>query len=194
MPGIENMGSTSNESSSTIRLEFAMDADMDLVGIHLRDRLDQVRADLPEDLDYIGIKSFDTEDIPALEYTVSWLGEDPEDLISVYNQRLLPRLQRLDGVASVELRGLQQKDLLVEVDQRAMTAHKLDFRTINRALRRNNINISAGYVTDGDRRFAVRSVGEFETVDQIRNLPIRPNLTLSRCRIGYLRLSSRSSI
>ena len=179
MPGIENMGSTSNESSSTIRLEFAMDADMDLVGIHLRDRLDQVRADLPDDVDYIGIKSFDTEDIPALEYTVSWLGEDPEDLIAVYSQRLLPRLQRLDGVASVELRGLQQKDLLVEVDQRAMTAHKLDFRTINRALRRNNINISAGYVTDGDRRFAVRSVGEFETVDQIRNLPIRPNLTLS---------------
>ena len=96
----------------------------------------------------------------------------------MFNQIILPRVQRLEGVANVELQGLREKDLLVEVDQNALTAYKLDFRTINRALNSNNINISAGYVTEGGKRLAVRSMGEFETIDQIRDLPIRPNLTL----------------
>ena len=178
MSGIEGISSSSSGSSARIGMEFAMDADMDLVGVHIRDRLDQVRADLPEDVDRIDIRSFDTEDFPVLEYSLTWLGENERELVNLYNQTILPRLQRLDGVASVELEGLRQKDLLVEVDQKALTAYKLDFRTINRALNSNNINISAGYVTEGGKRLAVRSVGEFETIDQIRDLPIRPNLAL----------------
>ncbi|MDP6039271.1 MAG: efflux RND transporter permease subunit, partial [Candidatus Latescibacteria bacterium] len=178
MSGIESMSSSSSGSSSSIRMEFSMGADMDLVGIQIRDRLDQVRADLPDDVDRIDIRSFDTEDFPVLEYSLTWLGEDDQELVNAYNQVILPRLQRLQGVAGVELEGLRQKDLLVEVDQKAMAAYRLDFRTINRALNNNNINVSAGYVTEGGKRLAVRSMGEFETVDQIRDLPLRANLTL----------------
>jgi HAE1 family hydrophobic/amphiphilic exporter-1 len=178
MSGVESISSSSSGSSARVGLEFAMDADMDIVGVHIRDRIDQVRADLPADVDRIDIRSFDTEDFPILEYSLTWLGENNQELVNVFNQIILPRVQRLDGVANVALEGLREKDLLIEVDQKAMAAYKMDFRTINRALNSNNINVSAGYVTEGSKRFAVRSMGEFETVDQIRDLPIRPNLIL----------------
>ena len=178
MSGVESISSSSSGSSARVGLEFAMDADMDIVGVHIRDRIDQVRADLPADVDRIDIRSFDTEDFPILEYSLTWLGENNQELVNVFNQIILPRVQRLEGVANVELEGLREKDLLIEVDQKAMAAYKMDFRTINRALNSNNINVSAGYVTEGSKRFAVRSMGEFETVDQIRDLPIRPNLIL----------------
>ena len=178
MSGIESMSSRSSGSNARVSLEFAMDADMDLIGVHTRDRIDQIRADLPPDVDRIDVRSFDTEDFPILEYSLSWLGEDTQELVNVYNQTILPRIQRIEGVANVALEGLEEKDLLVEVDQKAMTAYKLDFRAINRALGNNNVNVSAGYVEEGGKRLAVRSIGEFETIDQIRALPIRPNLTL----------------
>ena len=178
LSGVESISSSSSGSSARVGMEFAMDADMDIIGVHIRDRLDQVRADLPADVDRIDIRSFDTEDFPVLEYSLTWLGENNQELVNVYNQMILPRIQRLEGVANVVLEGLMEKDLLIEVDQKAMVAYKMDFRTINRALNNNNINVSAGYVTEGNKRLAVRSMGEFETVDQIRELPIRPNLTL----------------
>ena len=178
LSGVESISSSSSGSSARVGMEFAMDADMDIISVHIRDRLDQVRADLPADVDRIDIRSFDTEDFPVLEYSLTWLGENNQELVNVYNQLILPRVQRLEGVANVVLEGLREKDLLIEVDQKAMAAYKLDFRTINRALNNNNINVSAGYVTEGNKRLAVRSMGEFETVDQIRDLPIRPNLTL----------------
>ena len=119
-----------------------MDADMDIISVHIRDRLDQVRADLPADVDRIDIRSFDTEDFPVLEYSLTWLGENNQELVNVYNQLILPRVQRLEGVANVVLEGLREKDLLIEVDQKAMAAYKLDFRTINRALNRQQISMS----------------------------------------------------
>ncbi|MDP6040421.1 MAG: efflux RND transporter permease subunit, partial [Candidatus Latescibacteria bacterium] len=195
MAGIESIGSTSSESSSTVRIEFPMGADMNLVGIHLRDRIDQVRSDLPEDIRPPIIKTFSTDNIPVYEASLSLPGQPKEALKELYEKIVYPRLLRLKGVADVSMKGSDRKQLIVEVDQKALLAHKIDLRTINRSLSRNNVNISAGYVTDGGKRIAVRSVGEFDAVDQIRQLPIRHDLVLediATVTYGYPNMRGRN--
>jgi HAE1 family hydrophobic/amphiphilic exporter-1 len=175
---VKGISSTASGSSARIRLEFDMKADMDLVAVHVRDRLDQVRNLLPDDVNRIEIRRWNSEDFPILEYSLTWAGENNNDLVDVYNQMILPRIQRLEGVGNVNLQGLDEKVLLVNVDQNKLSSHNLDFRTINRSLRTNNANISAGFVADGDRRLPVRAIGEYEEMDQIGAQPLRGDIQL----------------
>ncbi|MFT5365070.1 MAG: HAE1 family hydrophobic/amphiphilic exporter-1 [Candidatus Latescibacterota bacterium] len=200
---VKGISSTASGSSARIRLEFDMKADMDLVAVHVRDRLDQVRNLLPDDVDRIEIRRWNSEDFPILEYSLTWGGDNENDLVDVYNQMILPRVQRLEGVGNVTLQGLEEKVLLVNVDQNKLSSHNLDFRTINRALRNNNANISAGFVADGDRRLPVRAIGEYQEMDQIGAQPLRANIQLNDIadvsydypeRKSFERLDGRESI
>ncbi len=178
---VKSISSNSYDSRSSVSLEFDYGVDMDLMAVQVRDRLDQARRDLPADVERVDIRRWSTDDLAILYYTLTWLGEDEAELADVYEQTVLPRLQRLEGVGSVDMRGIDEKALLVEVDQNLLNAHGLDIRSLNWAIRNNNVNVSAGYVQDADKRFAVRSIGEFEQVNQIRDLPVRNGI-----RIGDL--------
>ena len=175
---VKSINSRSYDSRASIRLEFDFGTDMDMMSVHMRDRIDQVRNRLPDDLEQIDIRRWNTDDWPIIRYTLTWLGGDQTELAGVYKHLILPRLQRLEGVGNVEVRGLDEKVLLVNVDQNLMNAHNMDIRALNWAIRSNNVNISAGYVEDADRRLAVRSLGEFEKVSEIRQLPLRNGLVL----------------
>lgn len=176
LTNVKGLSSSSYGSRSSIRIEFDLDVDMDLASVHVRDRLDQVRNDLPDDVERIEIRRWNTEDWPILEYSVAWDGDDPEELVSLYKQVISPRLQRLEGVGSVEIEGMAERALLVEVDQNLLNTHGLDIRRLNNAIRGNNRNTSAGYVRDGGKRVAVRAIGEFGRVDEIRRLPLEDNI------------------
>ncbi|MCZ6633804.1 MAG: efflux RND transporter permease subunit [bacterium] len=178
LPGIKSIGSSSYGTRCYVRVEFGVNTDFDMVAVQVRDRIDQARALLPDDVERIEIRRYSGDDRPILEYSMTWLGEDPDELARVYHNTLLPRLQRIQGVGSVEIDGLEEKVLLVDVNQNLLNSYNLDIRTINRALRNNNSNVSAGYVNDAERRLSVRTIGEFEEVDQIRKLPLTPTLDL----------------
>ncbi len=178
LSSVKAISSSSSNTGSRIRLEFDMKADMDLASVHIRDRLDQVSPLLPDDITRIEIMRWNSEDWPIIEYSLTWLGENPAELITVYQQTILPRMQRIEGVGNVNIHGIDEKALLVNVDQNQLTSHNLDFRSINRAIGSNNTNTSAGYVEDGNRRLAVRAMGEFVNVDQISNQPLQPNIAL----------------
>ena len=174
IPGIESLRARSYDSRGYVFMEFDYGSDMDLKSIQVRDRVDQVRGRLPEDLERIEMRRWDSADWEILDYNMIWLGDDQSELVTVYKNTILPRLQRIPGVGNVEMEGADERILRVDVDKNRLHAHGLDIRTLNRTIRFNNINISGGYVTEGNKRLAVRAVGEFENVDQIRDLTL-PN-------------------
>ncbi|MDA0747163.1 MAG: efflux RND transporter permease subunit, partial [bacterium] len=178
LPGVKSISSRSYDSRGWVRLEFEYGTDMDLKSIQVRDRLDQVRNLLPDDLERIETRRWSTDDWEILDYRVTWLGNDQSELLSVYKNTILPRLQRLQGVGNVEIEGVDEKALLVEVDQGRLNAHNLDIRSLNRVIRTNNINISAGQIEDAGRRLSVRVLGEFDRIDQIRQLSLRNDIKL----------------
>jgi len=178
LPSLKSISTRSYGTSSRISLEFDHGTDMDLMFVHVRDRIDQVRGQLPDDLEQIDIYRWNSQDWPILTYTLTWKGDDTEALASIYEDVIYPRLQRINGVGAVEVEGLDEKALLVEVDQDLMNSYRMDIRSLNWAIRSNNINHSAGHVEDAGRRLSVRTVGEFERVEQIRTLPIRGNIQL----------------
>ena len=168
---LERLTSTSSANNSNVALEFEDGVDMDLAAMEVRNRLDLVWAKLPADVERINIRRWQTSDMPTLNFNVSWSRSD-EELYDLVEYQIIPRLQRIDGVANVDVRGMDQKKVLVELDQDLMRAHQIDAFNLLQSLRSNNQNLSAGYVFDADKKYNLRVIGEFKSLDEISRVPI----------------------
>ncbi|MDP6776876.1 MAG: efflux RND transporter permease subunit, partial [Candidatus Latescibacteria bacterium] len=80
---VKSISSRSYSSRCWVRLEFGFGTDMDLMSIHVRDRLDQIRNDLPDDLERIRIRRWSTDNWPIVDYRLTWLGEDDSELLAL---------------------------------------------------------------------------------------------------------------
>lgn len=169
--GIESVSSTSSASSARIRAQFVIGTDMDLAAAEIRDRIDRIRADLPEGVGRIRVSNFFTSDIPILQFSVATGGSRVE-LERLTEDLIVPRLLRLAGVADVEVRGLQAEQVMIDLDPQAMAALGVSVGELTRSLRANNVDLAGGYLIDGGRRYFVRSVGSFTDLDEIAALPL----------------------
>jgi HAE1 family hydrophobic/amphiphilic exporter-1 len=170
--GVTRLTARASSSSASIDLEFVQDTDMDLAAVEVRDRVDRVRNLLPDDLERIYIRRFQSSDIPVLRMNLSaaW---DEERLYRFVEDVLRRRLERLEGVANVDIWGLQVPELQVSLLPSRMTAHGVDVRDVVTALQTGNVSLSGGYIREGSRKLLVRAVGELDNVEQIRKLPLR---------------------
>lgn len=171
LSNLKSMESTSGSDDARVRIEFETGTDMDLASMEVRDRIDQVRGDLPADVDRIRIRRWNPSDSPIYNFSIAW-GGDPAEFYNIVTKIIQPRIQRVEGVANVELSGMDEKQLLVQVDQEKMQSHNLDLFNLSQTLTQNNITLAAGTVTEGGRKYAVRAVGEYRSSDDIANLPI----------------------
>ena len=171
---LKKVTSTSSGNSSSVRLEFEIGTDMDLASMEVRDRIDQVRSELPDDVGRIRVRRFQTTDRPIMNYSLAWQGSQSE-LNNITQNIIVPRLLRIDGVADVDIQGLRSKEITVELNSDLMESHGVGIDDINRSLSRNNINTSGGFIIDGGRKYLVRSIGEFQNIDEISLLPVSGN-------------------
>jgi len=171
LDGLERLESTSSNSGSSISIEFKEGMDMDMASLEVRDRIDQVRNTLPDDVERVEIRRWQTTDFPILRFSVGWSG-DRDSLFQVTQDVLIRRLERVDGVANVDLRGVEEKQIIITLNDRALQAYGVDVFNLSNILRNNNTNLSGGYVLEGDKKYTLRTVGELTTAEEISNLPI----------------------
>ena len=169
---LETISSTSSAEESNVRLEFISGTDMGLASVEVRDRLDRVRPQLPDDVDRIFIRRWQSTDFPVMQFSLSWEGPTDE-LYDIVNKIIVPRVQRIDGVANVDIGGLEERQVLVELDLERMRAHHIDVYDLSRSLRTNNVNMAGGWVIDAERKYTVRTLGEFQSIDEIAQVPIQ---------------------
>ena len=177
LSNMTSMESTSSSDNARIRIEFETGTDMDIRAMEVRDRIDQVRGELPDDVERIRIRRWNPSDMPVYNFSVAW-GGDPAEFYNIVTKVIQPQIQRVDGVANVEISGMIEKQLLVHVDNEKIQSHNLDLFNLSQVLVQNNITMTAGTVTDGGRKYAVRSLNEYRAAADVASLPI-PGTTLS---------------
>jgi len=170
--GVDRLRANASSSSGSVSLSFVDGTDMDLAAVEVRDRIERIRHLLPEDLRRVDIRRFQSTDVPILQFQLS-ASRARDELYVFVEQVVQRRLERLEGVAQVEIRGIKTRELQVQIDPARLRAHGLDIRDLGNALRANNVNLSGGFVTEGSRKLLVRTVGELKTIQEIRNLPLR---------------------
>ncbi len=169
--GIETLSSVASSGSGQVRIGFVDGTDMDMAAVEVRDRVERVRHRLPDDLDRLWVRRFQSTDIPVVRFHVTsdW---ERERLFYWAENVLQRRLERLEGVGQVSIGGLQTPSVQVDLDPSRLQAHRIDVRTLSNRIRQENQNQVGGTIDTSGQRWTVRSVGEFQTLEELRELPI----------------------
>ncbi len=173
--GLKNIWSMANDEGGIVRLDFDWSRDMRLAKVEVWEKIDRIKRDLPDDIGDISVGSnWDARDAdkPILEGRLS-SRRNLSESYDLLDRRIVKPLERIPGVAQVRLDGVNPREVRINLRLADLELHGMDVRTVLRTLERSNFDQSLGKVTDGEVRFAVRTVGTFSSVSEIENLPIR---------------------
>jgi HAE1 family hydrophobic/amphiphilic exporter-1 len=171
VPGLTRIESSSSEGNSQVRLNFDWGKDLAEATDEVRTRMDRIRGRLPEDADNPTIFKFDSNVLPVMQIGVE--GDfDPVTLREVAERELAPRFERVDGVAGVGVEGGLRRQILVELSKEKITALNLGVDRVVSTLRLENQNTPLGEVDQGDSTYLLRSQGQFQSLEDIRNLVV----------------------
>jgi len=185
VPGAEEVSSTSTEGRGTVRVTFAWGTDLDAAANDIRDRLDRVIPRLPDDADRPRLRKFDLANFPILILGVS-SNLDPVQLRLIIEDQVKYRLERVPGVAAVDIWGGLEREIHVNLKPDKVKALGVPLDQIIRRIREGNINIPAGTIDHGNLEITVRTSGEYTSLDQISEtvVAIRENVPIQLSEIA----------
>lgn len=168
--GIKEMNSTSSENSSVVVLEFDYGTDTDKKVTDVQTELNNIRNDLPSDIDTPIVKKIQPGGETVISVTVS-----AEDLISAKSlaeNRIKPRFQQILGVGNVEVYGGYEKEVKVEVDPTKIESYGMNIDDLYDIIGQSSTNIPAGTVEEGGKRYLIKVMTELKTVEEVQNIVI----------------------
>jgi HAE1 family hydrophobic/amphiphilic exporter-1 len=171
VPGVERVTSVSREGVSLVTLRFAWGTDMDFAMLNVRERLDNVREVLPESSTRPAILRVDPESEPIMVLSVAG-GEDLWQTKELTETVFRRRLEQLDGVAQASVSGGLDREIQVEVNPGLLDAYGLTVDQIGRALDQANVSAPGGTILQGRFRYPLRTLGEFQTVEEIADVVV----------------------
>ena len=170
---LRSIESTSEEATATIMLKFEPGTNMDFAALEVREKFARVKNDLPPEIEKPVIAKYESSDVPAMILAMTGgTRYSPELLGKLVDDNLKSRLERVNGVADVEIGGRRERKILVEIDQRKLDAYQMPIQKLINVLGANNLNLLAGDIERTDDKSLVRVMGAFEEVRDIENMGI----------------------
>ncbi|MGP9800637.1 efflux RND transporter permease subunit [Rheinheimera sp. NSM] len=188
--GVKEMRSWSNENSAEVSLEFNWEENINSKSIEVRERLDSIRHLLPDDVERVLVFQFNTNDMPIFQLRIS----SERDLAMAYDllERQIKRpLERVQGVSKVELYGVEKRQVIIRLNPDKMRALNIDAQSIVRTLQSNNFAMTAGELRNSENSILIKPVGEYQQLEEIASLPLRPGLSLREVATVQLELPER---
>lgn len=168
--GIEYLGSNSTNGSSLVYIQLTYGSNLDEAMNDIRAKLDYVKGMLPEDASTPMIYKMDPNVIPIMFYAISG-NRSPEELRQ-YAEDLTPKLEQIDGIASAYVEGGREKAVIVEIPRDRLQAYNLTITQVSQMIASQNIQIAGGSITEADLNYTISTVGEYNSLDDIRDTVI----------------------
>ncbi len=174
LPNLRRMVSSASTGRATIELEFPFGVDINEALIRTNNALSQV-SEYPENVDAPALTTSSFSDNAFMYFRVgahgdSGLALDLDMMRDYVDDYVRPRMERVRGVALVQVGGGAERQVRIEVDPERLAKRGLGMAEVRDALRARNVDSSAGDLDSGKRRYLVRTVGRFRTVDDIGTL------------------------
>ncbi len=168
---LKKMTSVSYDNLSVITLEFEWGENLDNASNDVRDAVDKSMSNLPDGIDRPTIMRLSTSSMPILVYAVT-ANQSFGGLYKILDDKLIMRMNRIDGVAAAFLAGLPERVVYVDLDPNKLDAYGLSIEGIGSKILNENRDVSAGTVKVGIDEYTLRVEGEFDESEQIKNISI----------------------
>jgi HAE1 family hydrophobic/amphiphilic exporter-1 len=166
---LRQITSVSQYGISQVTLEFYIGTDVGEAYIDVQAKVNAAVGLLPRDAERPVISKLDTQSQPTM-YIGMTGNRPPYELRDLADNLIKDRLSSVPGVAAVTVSGGQKREILVAIDKERLNAYGLSINAVVRALQAANLNLPAGRITEGERDYNVRLLGEFRSIDELRNL------------------------
>ncbi|MCW4455039.1 efflux RND transporter permease subunit [Flavobacterium sp. MXW15] len=172
MPGIKSMNSRANAEGGQIQVEFSdWSRDIAVAASEARERIDAIRDQLPDDFRRYYVQRWSTTDREAMSLRLT-SEENLTARADLIERSIKQRLERLPGVARVEVEGVAKQEVLVALDKDRLSAHGVALNDLVQKLQAANFSVSAGQITEAGRRLRVQPRGELQELQALRDLPV----------------------
>lgn len=174
---VRKVHSVSRTGQSDVVLEFAWGTDMDMASLEVRDKLDTVQ--LPLEAKRPLLLRFNPSTDPIIRFGLSMAdgkeaGEAQlKQLRRFADDDLKKRLEPVGGVAAVKVGGGLEDEIDVAIDQQKLARLSIDIGDVITRLKNENVNASGGRIEEGSQRFLVRTINQFKTLDEMREMLIK---------------------
>lgn len=182
IPNVEQMSSSSSEGSSSITLEFSRGTNLDAAANNVRDALDRVRDDLPVEADAPRIRQFRPDDSPIVIIGVR-SERNLAELTQILEREVSMFFEQIPGVGTIDVWGGIEREVQVDLNRERLLSSNITASDVMNALNRDNITLPGGDIKEGYSDFYVRTQGEYQTLDEIRNTVI-DNINGRPLRVG----------
>ncbi len=169
---LEDLLSISKEGESTVILSFKPGTDMNFAALEVREKFAKVKNKLPLEIEKPVIANYKYSDYPILILAFISKRYSPETIRTFIEDIVEEPIKRVTGVANVEIGGGRERKIMVEVDQSRAASNNVTMDQILSAIGRNNLNLLVGDYKREQSKFLVRSIGEFKTVEDIKDIGV----------------------
>lgn len=171
LPGIKQVTSTSSRGSTMVIAEFNYGTDMDYSEMKVREKVDTVKSFLPDGASSPMVIRFNLEMMPVMMMGVTG-DREAYEIKEITEEKIIPYLERIDGVASVEVSGGETREIQVLVDAYKLQSMGLSISDIQGVIAAENSNHSSGIVTQGQKDYLLRIKSEFDSLEDLGNVLI----------------------
>lgn len=196
LSGLDTLQSTSSENMSMVIIQFTDSTNLDDAMTDLRDKVSQVKSQLPDDASDPTVMSIDIDSMPVVQ--VALRGSDLAALQSIAEDDISPALERLDGVASVDISGGYEDEVAVKTNAARLKGYNLTITSVAQQLGADNMAIPGGDLDNGSQTLSVRTDGEYSSLNDVKNalisLPTGDTVRLSQIADVAMQPKDRSTI
>ena len=169
--GIESIESRSLESLSIVTIRFEFGIDINFAHIDVKDKVDAIIAQLPDDADPPIAVKHDIGASPIMELMVT--GTSPlQELSELVDREIKEPLSRIQGVAGVNILGGEKREIQVNLSKERLKGYGLSITDVVQGIQLGNMSVPAGRITQSKQEFTVRMEGEFTTLNELWHLDI----------------------
>ena len=172
MTGVKRVQGSARADGAWMFIEFTdWERDVSIAASEARERIDAIRDDLPDDMQRYFVMKFSTSDEPVLKVRLA----SKRDMTREYDmidREFKRRLERIPGVARVDVLGAPPNEVEIAISSDRLNAHGIGLNELNMRLRDVNFSVSAGQIDDGGRRLRVQPVGEIVDLQEYRDIVI----------------------
>ena len=169
---IDQVTSTTTEGRSIIIAQFKYGTDMNFASLQMREKIDMIKRMFPTEVGAPMVLKIDLTAMPIEQLTLSAKNADLAELQSIAENTIKPRLERVKGAASVTVTGGYKNKVDIKTHQEALKGYGLNLDTLAKLIGAENFNAPGGQVQKGTQDLTIRTTGEFQSVDEIKDLLI----------------------
>ena len=170
--GVRHLESRSREGYSLVVVEFELDIDGTMAAQDVREKVAGIRSDLPEHIEEPVVSQWDMDAEAIMSITIGGQ-RPPRDITQLVKDKIIPRLESISGVGTINLIGGEEREILVSLDPDRLAAHEVSITDVSQAVMAANLEVPGGRINESSREYLVRVEGRLDVPSRFSDIIVK---------------------